>query len=64
MNIEIDQETLDAVDKFESALRDPSPDNADVYNEAKTALLARLLSRIQIERQIKAAMDRMEEDES
>ena len=61
INIEIDQETLDAVDAFESALRDPSPDNYQVYNDTKTTLLTKLLSRIQIERQIRAAMERMEE---
>ena len=63
MNIEIDQSTLDAVDAFEKALRDPNLDNAQVYTDAKTVLLAKLLSRIEIERQIIAAMNRMEEDE-
>ena len=60
MNIEIDQGILDAVDAFEKALVDPNPDNAEVYHEARTRLLSKLLSRIKIEQQIKAAMDRME----
>ena len=61
MNIEIDQNMLDAVDAFEAALRDPNPDNYQVYTDAKSELLAKLLSRIQIERSIRAAMERMEE---
>ncbi len=60
MKIEIDQSILDSVDAFEAALRNPSLEDATVYNEAKSDLLAKLLSRIAIERQIKAAMDRME----
>ena len=63
MNIEIDQSILDAVEAFEKALRNPSLDDASVYNDAKITLLSKLLSRIYIERDIKAAMDRMEEDE-
>lgn len=64
MNIEIDQNILDAVDRFEKALVDPSPDSAKEYEEARTNVLTKLLSRIAIERQIKAALERMEEDES
>ena len=60
LNIEIDQSILDAVDAFEKALLNPNLEDATVYNEAKSTLLAKLLSRIAIERQIKAAMDRME----
>ena len=60
MKIEIDQSILDSVDAFEAALRNPSLEDATVYNDAKADLLAKLLSRIAIERQIKAAMDRME----
>ena len=62
MNIEIDESILDAVEAFEAALLNPSLDDASVYNDAKITLLSKLLSRIYIERDIKAAMDRMEED--
>ena len=61
MNIEIDQSILDAVEAFETALRDPNLENGKVYNDTRTTLLSKLLSRIYIERDIKAAMDRMEE---
>ena len=60
MNIEIDQSILDAVDAFEAALRNPNLEDAKVYSEAKVTLLAKLLSRIQIERDIKAAMELLE----
>ena len=62
MSIEIDQSILDAVEVFETALRDPELKNHKAFNDAKTTLLAKLLSRIKIEQMIKAAMDRMEED--
>ena len=60
MNIEIDQGILDAVEAFEAALRDPNLEHAEAYHAARTTLLSKLLSRIYIERDIKAAMDRME----
>ncbi len=62
MNIELDKEIMDAVDRFEKALVDPSPDNFKEFEDSRTSVLTKLLSRIVIERQIRAAMDRMEED--
>ncbi len=62
MNIELDKEIMDAVDRFEKALVDPSADNFKEFEDSRTSVLTKLLSRIAIERQIRAAMDRMEED--
>ena len=61
MNIELDKEIMDAVDRFEKALVDPSADNFDEFEESRTNVLTKLLSRIAIEREIRGAIERMKD---